>query len=62
MGDKTEANIERVLSRVEQLGPRIESSDHEAEEKTVLLVNSKKIFYIYEIFGKKKNNFKNIPK
>ena len=37
MGDVTEANIERVLSRVESLGPKLDQCD--ADEKKILTVS-----------------------
>ena len=42
MGDVTEANIERALSRVESLGPRIENSA--ASDKNLLQVSKLHFF------------------
>ena len=42
MGDVTEANIERALSRVESLGPRIENSL--ASDKNLLTVSKFQLF------------------
>ena len=37
MGDVTEANIERVLNRVESLGPKLDQCD--ADDKKILTVS-----------------------
>ena len=37
MGDVTEANIERILNRVDSLAPKIDQSD--ADDKLILTVS-----------------------
>ena len=42
MGDVTEANIERVLNRVESLGPKLDQCD--ADDKKILTVSFRNEF------------------